>query len=84
LKFAVTPKDGQPVEVSVPIKDGRGENGVAQDIRKAFSETLDSKAFHAEVDDGEDVLVKRRKGPDFEVKLVESTVEAVRITIERE
>jgi hypothetical protein len=84
ILFRVTPKDGTAVDVPVAIKDGRGENDIAKDIRDAFHATLDQKAFHAERDDGEDVLLKKRKGPDFELKLVESSVKAVRINVEKE
>jgi len=84
ILFRVTPKDGQPVDVAVAIKDGRGENNVAADIRDAFRKTLDQKVFKSEVDDGEDVLLKKRKGPDFELRLVESTVKSVRINVEKE
>lgn len=84
IRFQVTPKDGQPVPVDVQIKDGRRENGVAQDIRDAFRATLDKDIYKSETDDGEDVLLKKRKGPDFELKLVESTVKSVRIDIEKE
>ncbi|MBP9593138.1 MAG: hypothetical protein KBE42_13775 [Steroidobacteraceae bacterium] len=84
ILFRVTPKDGAPVDVSVAIKDGRGEDGVARDIRDAFKATLDSKEYHAEVDDGEDVLVKKHHGSDFELKLVESTIKGTRLDIEKE
>jgi len=85
IRFQVTPKDGEPQLVEVPIKDGRTENGVARDIRDTFESALDPKRFKAEVDDGEDVLVKRRSGtPSFELKLVESTVKAVRLNVEKE
>jgi hypothetical protein len=57
---------------------------VAQDIRNALKTTLDQKVFKVEVDDGEDVLVKRRKGPDFELKLVESSVQGMRFNVEKE
>jgi hypothetical protein len=52
--------------------------------RGRFKSTLDSKVYHVETDDGEDVLVKKRKGPDFELKFVESTVESVRIHLKKE
>jgi len=84
ILFRVTPKDGQPVDVPVAIKDGTSENSVAKNIRDAFRSTLDKEAFHSETDDGEDVLLKKRKGPDFELKLVESTVKATRISVEKE
>ncbi|MCM2311196.1 MAG: hypothetical protein NDI84_07290 [Steroidobacteraceae bacterium] len=84
IVFRVTPKDGTPVDVTVAIKDGRGENNIASDIAKAFKATLDKDVFHAETDDGEDVLLKKRKGPDFELKFVESSVKATRINVEKE
>lgn len=84
IVFRVTPKDGTPTDVTVAIKDGRGENNIAGDIRDAFRATLDKDEFHSEKDDGEDVLLKKRKGPNFELKLVESTVKATRINVEKE
>ena len=84
ILFRVTPKDGQPVDVPVAIKDGTGENHVARTIRDAFRATLDQDAFHSETDDGEDVLLKKRKGPNFELKLIESDVKAVRIHVEKD
>jgi hypothetical protein len=84
MLFRLTPKDGTPLDVSVAIADGRSENHVAKDIRDAMKTALDAKAFHTEVDDGEDVLVKKKKGPDFALVLVESNVEAVRINVEKE
>jgi hypothetical protein len=84
ILFRVTAKDGQPVDVPVAIKDGTSENHVARTIRDAFRATLDKEEFHSETDDGEDVLLKKRKGPNFELKLVESTVKATRIRIEKE
>ena len=84
MLFRVTPKEGTPVDVTVSIKDGRGENNIAKDIRDAFKAALDPKSFHTETDDGEDVLLKKKKGPDFALVLVESTVESVRLNIEKE
>lgn len=84
LLFRVTPDQGTPVDVTVALKDGRGENAVADDIRDALKKTLDKKTYHVEVDDGEDVLVKKRKGPDFAVVLVESTVKNTKIKIDKE
>jgi hypothetical protein len=84
IVFRVTPKEGTPVDVTVQIKDGRSENGVASDVREALKKSLDPKVYKVEKDDGEDVLVKKRKGPDFEVKFVESTVKGTRIGVEKE
>jgi hypothetical protein len=83
LRFLISPEDGTPLEVAVTIKDGRGENGIAKDIRDRLRQALDAKAFHVEVDDGEDVRVQSRsEARRFELRLLESTVQATRIDID--
>lgn len=84
MLFRVTPDQGTPVDVRVDIDDGRGENAVAGDIKRAMKKTLDGKTYKVEVDDGEDVLVKKRKGPDFAIELVESTVKNTRVKFDKE
>jgi hypothetical protein len=84
IVFRVTPDQGTPTDVTVAIKDGRNENNVARDIVAGLKQGLDKKVYKVERDDGEDVLVKKRKGPNFELKLVESTVKSVRINVEKE
>jgi hypothetical protein len=84
LLFRVTPDKGVATDVLVDVKKGRGENGVATDIKNTFKKVLDPKVYHVETDDGEDVLVKKRKGPNFEVKFVESTLKGTRIDVEKE
>jgi hypothetical protein len=83
-RFRVTPKGGAPVEVTVNIKDGRSENGVAADVKNAFKAALDKKAYKVEGDDFEDVLVKKRSGPEFSIELVESTLKGTHFDLERE
>ena len=84
MLFRITPDQGTPVDVKVTIDDGRGENAVAGDIKRAMEKALDRKTYHVEVDDGEDVLVKKRKGPDFTVELVESTVKNTKVRFDKE
>lgn len=84
MRFRVTPKDGTPVDVPVSLKNGRGEDGAARDIRDAFRKALGPDSYKIEVDDGEDVLVKVRKGPVISIELVESTVKGTRINFDRE
>jgi len=83
-RFRVTPKGETAVEVTVNIKDGRSENGVARDVKDAFKAALDTKRFHVEGDDGEDVLVKKKGGPDFALELLESTLKGTHFDLERE
>jgi hypothetical protein len=84
LLFRVTPDKGTATDVVVNIEKGRSENGVATDIKNTFKKALDPKVYHVETDDGEDVLVKKRKGPDYEVKLVESTLKGTRVYLDKE
>jgi hypothetical protein len=84
LLFRVTPDKGTATDILVNIEKGRSENGVAIDIKNTFEKALDPKVYHVERDDGEDVLVKKRKGPNFEVKFVESTLKGTRIKIHKE
>jgi hypothetical protein len=84
LLFRVTPDKGTATDIVVNIEKGRSENGVATDIKNTFKKALDPKVYHVETDDGEDVLVKKRKGPNYEVKFVESTLKGTRITIGKE
>jgi hypothetical protein len=84
MRFRVTPKDGAPIDVPVSLKDGRGEDGAARDIRDTFRKALDPDSYKIEVDDGEDVLVKVRTGPAISVELVESTVKGTRVSFDRE
>ena len=83
-RFRVTPKGGTPVDVTVNIKDGRSENGVASDVKNAFKAALDKKAYKVEGDDFEDVLVKKKSGPDFSIELIESTLKGTHFDVERE
>jgi hypothetical protein len=85
LRFRMTPKDGAAVEIAVKVKDGRSENGVAQDVKTAFKAAVDTSRYHVEGDDGEDVLVKAKgKGADFALELLEDNIKGTRIDLERE
>ena len=84
MRFRLTPKAATPVDINVHLKDGRGEDGCARDIRDAFKAVLDEKSYKVELDDGEDVLVKKHNGPDFTIELLESTVKGTRVNFHRE
>ncbi len=84
MLFRLTPKDSASTDVRVHLKKGRGEDGCARDIRDAFKATLDKQSYKVEVDDGEDVLIKKHKGADFSLELVESTVKGTRVSFNRE
>jgi hypothetical protein len=84
MRFRVTPQGGAAIDVPVTLKNGRGEDGCARDIRDTFKKALDKDTYKVELDDGEDVLVKVRKGPNVSIELVESTVKGTRVNLDRE
>ena len=85
LIFYLSPESGDPIEIRVEIDNGTSENKVARKIHDAFQRALPGDAYNVEVDDGEDVLVKKRsKGEKFDLTLAKSSVKNVRIHIEKE
>ena len=85
IVFRITPRQGESVDVSVGIRSGRDENNVAKDVRDALAAKLSPDRYTVEVDDGEDILIKKKEGqPDFALELVESNVQNVSIKVEGE
>ena len=85
MEFRVTPSQGDAIDVVATIRSGRSENNVAKDVRDAFAAKLSPERYTVEVDDGEDVLIKKKEGqPDFALELVESSVQNVSVKIEGE
>jgi hypothetical protein len=85
IQFRVTPRQGESTDVTVNIRSGRAENNVAKEVRDAFAAKLSPERYTVEVDDGEDILIKKREGqPDFALELLESDVQNVSIKIEGE
>ena len=83
MVLEIVPTGQEPVLVSVPIERNDGENRVARKVKSA----IDRQAGHwvdAELDDGEDVLVKRHFFRQFTIKLISSTVKDVRINFDTE
>jgi hypothetical protein len=85
LVFRVTPRQGEATDVAVNIRSGRAENNVAKDVRDALAAKLSPQRYSVEVDDGEDVLIKKKQGqPDFAIELLEANVQNVSIKVEGE
>ncbi len=85
MTFRLTPSQGDATDVTVSVKAGLAENAVAKELRDALSARLSPQRYTVEVDDGEDVLIKKKEGqPDFAFELVESQVGNVTIRIQSE
>ena len=71
--------------VTVEVDDGESEDRVARTIKNAFEDQLDTGKYDIEIDDGEDVLIKKDfTEPDFALEIVSSTVKSVRLRLQRE
>jgi len=85
IVIRITPKGGQPLDAEIAIKDGTGENAVAKAVVKGLQAQLPEDGYHVERDDGEDVLIKKKRGAaDFDVEITSNTVKGVRIHPEHE
>jgi hypothetical protein len=79
IVLELSPAEGEPLRATAQIRNGRSENGVARDVAAALQAQA-GKRYNIEVDDGEDVLVKRHDGErKFVVTIVENSVRGVRI-----
>jgi len=84
IVLEIRPSGRAPVQVTASIERNDGENRVARKVKTAIDRQAGAWV-DAELDDGEDVLVKRRLfKPRVAVRLVSSTVKAVRINFDRE
>ena len=81
IVLQLAPAVGDPITATAAIPKGRGENDVARDVRDALQAAA-GKRYDVEVDDGEDVLVKKHEGErDFVITVVENSVQGVKVDV---
>ena len=79
ISLSITPEGGTAQQVNVPVPKGQHENSVARLIRDALKVSL-GKGYHVEIDDGEDVLVKRRGShPKLDIVIAGNSVQGIKI-----
>lgn len=84
IEMDITPEGGETIHTSVSIANKTSENHVAKAVVDGLKEQLPKEAFHVERDDGEDVLIKKKRaGTNFAVVVTSNTVEGVRINPKR-
>ncbi|HMN45874.1 MAG TPA: hypothetical protein PKE27_14950 [Povalibacter sp.] len=84
IVLRISPVGGTPIEVETKIPAKTSENRAASLLSASLKTTL-GKGYHVEVDDGEDVLIKRQGDtPNFELTLVSSSVTGLTVELERE
>jgi hypothetical protein len=81
LVLRVAPLNGTPIDVTTQVTKNMTENKVADLVKGSLKAQL-GKGYKVEVDDGEDVLIKKSgKTPKFVVTLVSSSVTGIEIKI---
>lgn len=84
IQLTLAPVGGTAQVVDVPVTKGLHENHVARLIRDALKRAI-GKDYHVEIDDGEDVLVKRRMGkPDLDLQVTGNSVQGIKLKQHRE
>src|SRR5262245_21097970 len=84
IVFRVTPRQGDPTDITVNVTPGRDEAKVVKDVRDALAAKLSPDRYIIE-SGGNDITIKKKEGqPDFALELVDSTVQNVSVKIEGE
>jgi hypothetical protein len=85
IELKITPEGGEDMLAGVNISKRTSENKVAQAVVDALRAQLPEETYHIERDDGEDVLIKKKRGAEnFAVEIVYNSVEGVRINPQHE
>jgi hypothetical protein len=82
LRIAPVEGGGDPIQVETNIPKGTSENNAAELVSASLKAVLGSDKYRVGVDDGEDVIVKKRgKTTKFELTLVSTTLTGLQIKI---
>jgi hypothetical protein len=85
IELSFVPEGGVASSVVVAIPKGTSENGAARITRDALRKHFGKDVYHVEIDDGEDVLVKKRGStPDFDLAVVRNTADGLKVRLKRE
>lgn len=85
IELSIAQGGGEPTVVVIAIPKGTSENAAARIARDRLREVFGKDVYQVEVDDGEDVLIKAKRGTrDFDLVLVRNTADGLRLDLERE
>jgi len=84
LDFRITRNDGSdPVDITVPVISGAGQDSVARSIGRALSSQLRRDRYNVQLGENGNVLVTDpRNQPNFSLELVDATIENVRVAVQ--
>ncbi len=79
IQLIITPEGGTARQVEIPVAKDLHENHVARLIRDALKAAL-GKGYHVEIDDGEDVLVKRKGShPKLDIVIAGNSAQGITV-----
>jgi hypothetical protein len=82
IVFRIAPVGGTPIDIETKVPVGSTENKVADLVSASIKATLGSDDYRVGVDDGEDVVVKKRgKTPKFELTMVSTSLTGLEILV---
>lgn len=85
IELSFTPEGAEATSLVIPIPAGTHENQAARLIRDAVRARFGKSLYKAELDDGEDVLIKvRGSTPKVELVLTRNTAEGLTLHLDRE
>jgi hypothetical protein len=85
IRLALDNAGGRISRVSIKIPSGTSENDIARRVRDELRLALPGSAYEVEVDDGEDVLVKKLADTqDFSMAVRRNTVKGVELKLSTE
>lgn len=86
ITLVMAPRGEPELSFEIAVKHRTSGNGVARAIRDALeADPRASARWRMDVDDGEDVLIKKRRGqPVFDLRIGGNTVKGVRLNPDRE
>lgn len=85
ISLRLTPEGQAAVDVEVAIPNNTSENEAARLIRKAIKASALGERYKIEIDDGEDVLIKRRsRQPNIDLEIVANTADGLSVKAHKE
>ena len=83
IVFRISPIDGAPIDVEVTLPANTSENNAAELTSAALKAALGTENYRVGVDDGEDVVVKKRKAKNFVLSMVSTNLTGLEIKVGR-
>jgi len=82
IVFRIAPVGGTPIDIETKVPAGSTENKVADLVSDSIKATVGSDNYRVGVDDGEDVVLKKRgKTPKFELTMVSTSLTGLEIKV---